>query len=91
MAQERLGHSLITLTADFGDQFAQAQVALVVYFINPDARFLVVSNGVTPFSILEGALLAYQGSHGTLELARNFGSAAQTLQLKVGEKQAHST
>lgn len=57
MAQERLGNNLITLTADFGDRFAQAQVELAVHTINPDSKFVVVSNEVTPFSILEGAFL----------------------------------
>lgn len=46
MAQERLTSSLITLTADFGDRFAQAQVELVVHSINPDAKLVVISNEV---------------------------------------------
>lgn len=57
MNRERLKNSVITLTADFGDRFAQAQMELVVHSINPQARFVVLSNEVTPFSILEGAFL----------------------------------
>lgn len=57
MSKERLKNSVITLTADFGDRFAQAQMELVVHSINPKARFVVLSNEVTPFSILEGAFL----------------------------------
>lgn len=49
--------SVITLTSDFGDRFAESQVELVVYSINPDAKFLVLTGDVTPFSILEGAFL----------------------------------
>lgn len=58
MSKERIEkNSLITLTADFGDRFALAQVELVIHRINPQARFIVLCNEVTPFSILEGAFL----------------------------------
>lgn len=54
---ERLRRPVITLISDFGDRFAQSQVELAVHSINPEVKFLVVSNEVTPFSILEGAFL----------------------------------
>lgn len=54
---ERTTNKVITLTADFGDNFALAQVGLVISSINPEAKFMVISNNVTPFSILEGAFL----------------------------------
>lgn len=57
MALEKLRDPVITLIADFGDKFAEAQVELVVSSINPQVKFVVVSNEVTPFSILEGAFL----------------------------------
>lgn len=58
MSKERLLPSnVITLTADFGDRFAQAQVELAVFAINPRARFVSLTNEVKPFCILEGAFL----------------------------------
>lgn len=48
---------IITLTSDFGDRFAEAQVEMVVHALNPDAKFLALTGEVTPFSILEGAFL----------------------------------
>lgn len=57
MNREKLRNTVITLTADFGDRFAQAQMELVVQSINPKARFVVLSHEVKPFSILEGAFL----------------------------------
>lgn len=46
---------LITLTCDFGDTFACAQLEAVIDSINPQAKFLLASNQITPFSIIEGA------------------------------------
>lgn len=57
MVKERTGDSVITLISDFGDRFAQAQVELAVHAVNPQVKFMLISNEVTPFSILEGAFL----------------------------------
>lgn len=48
---------VITLISDFGDDFAKAQLAIVINTINPQSKFIVASNEVKPFSILEGAFL----------------------------------
>lgn len=48
---------IITLTSDFGDTFAQSQLETVIHGINPNIRFIVASNEVTPFSIIEGAFI----------------------------------
>lgn len=48
---------VITLTSDFGDEFAKSQVELVINSINPEAKFIVLSNQATRFDILEGAFL----------------------------------
>lgn len=55
--EKEIKNTVITLVSDFGDKFAEAQVELVIHSINPNAKFVVVSNEVTPFSILEGAFL----------------------------------
>lgn len=52
-----LQKGIITLTSDFGDRFAEAQVEMVVHAVNPNAKFLALTGEVTPFSILEGAFL----------------------------------
>lgn len=57
MPGERLKEPVITLTTDFGDRFSQAQVELAVYSVNPNAKFIPISNEVTRHSILEGAFL----------------------------------
>lgn len=61
MNKERLTSGVITLTSDFGDRFALSQVELAVYSINPRAKFVVISNEVKPFSILEGAFFLAKG------------------------------
>lgn len=48
---------IITLVSDFGDTFAQSQIELEVYKINPEIKFIVGANDVTPFSILEGSFV----------------------------------
>jgi S-adenosylmethionine hydrolase len=48
---------IISLTSDFGEPFAQAQVETVIYSLNPDIKFVSVTERVTPFSILEGAFI----------------------------------
>lgn len=48
---------IITLTSDFGDTFAKSQLEAVIYSIAPDVKFLVASNEVTPYSILEGSFV----------------------------------
>lgn len=63
MTGERLKESVITLTADFGDRFSQAQVELSAYSVNPDAKFIPISNEVTRHSILEGAFLLAKSYH----------------------------
>ncbi len=57
MIKERIGEPVITLISDFGDRFALAQVELAVHAINYQVKFMLVSNEVTPFSVLEGAFL----------------------------------
>lgn len=49
--------AVITLTSDFGDDWARSQVELVVHSINPDAKFIPLENKVTRWSILEGAFI----------------------------------
>ncbi len=48
---------LITLTCDFGDRFATGQIESVIYDINPNAKFILASKEVTPYSITEGAFI----------------------------------
>jgi len=48
---------IITLTSDFGDTFAKSQLEAVIYSIAPEAKFLVASNEITPYSILEGSFV----------------------------------
>lgn len=48
---------IITLTSDFGDTFAKSQLEVVIHAINPHAKFIVASNEITPFSIVEGAFI----------------------------------
>jgi S-adenosylmethionine hydrolase len=52
-----MNNSIITLTSDFGDKFAESQIQLVIDGINPDAKFIVGHNAITPFSIVEGAFI----------------------------------
>lgn len=51
---------LITLTSDFGDDFAKSQLEAVIFSLNPKAKFLVCSNQITPYSIIEGAFTISQ-------------------------------
>jgi S-adenosyl-L-methionine hydrolase (adenosine-forming) len=48
---------IISLTTDFGDTFACSQCEVVIHGINPDVRFIIASNQITEFSILEGAFV----------------------------------
>jgi S-adenosylmethionine hydrolase len=48
---------IITLTCDFGDQFATGQIESVIYGINPEVKFILASKEVTPYSIVEGAFI----------------------------------
>ena len=48
---------IITLSSDFGDKFAEAQISLVIDTINPDAKFIIGESNITAFSILEGAFI----------------------------------
>lgn len=48
---------LITLTTDFGDDWARAQVELIIDGINPDVKFIPLENKITRWSILEGAFV----------------------------------
>lgn len=52
-----MNKKVITLTSDFGDTFAQAQLEVVIHSINPYAKFIIASNEVTPFSFIEGAFI----------------------------------
>ncbi len=56
-----MSQPVITLTCDFGDKFAVAQMELVAHTISPSTRFLVLSNEVTEYSIVEGAFLIQKG------------------------------
>lgn len=47
-------NKLITITSDFGDQFASAQLKAVVASLGFDGQ-IIENHEVTPFSILEGA------------------------------------
>ncbi|MEK7572051.1 MAG: SAM-dependent chlorinase/fluorinase [Patescibacteria group bacterium] len=51
---------IITLSSDFGDKFAEAQINLVITEINPDAKLIVGESNITAFSILEGAFIIQQ-------------------------------
>lgn len=48
---------VITVTTDFGDAFALAQLELVIAALNGEARIVNVSNTVSPFSVIEGAFV----------------------------------
>lgn len=48
---------IISLTSDFGEPFALAQVEAVIHTLNPHSKFIVASNNITSFSILEGAFV----------------------------------
>lgn len=52
-----MNQPIITLSSDFGDKFAEAQIALVIHGINPDAKFIIGESNITAFSILEGAFI----------------------------------
>ncbi|XVQ13094.1 SAM hydrolase/SAM-dependent halogenase family protein [Spirillospora sp. CA-255316] len=56
MSEER---PFISLTTDFGDAYT-ATCAGVVYTITPAANVLVLSDEVTPYAIVEGAMLLRQ-------------------------------
>lgn len=48
---------VVTLTTDFGDPFALAQLKLVIAALNEEVRIIDTSNDVAPFSIVEGAFV----------------------------------
>ncbi len=48
---------IISLTTDFGDTFACAQLETVILSINPDIKFVVASHQITAFSLIEGAFV----------------------------------
>lgn len=52
-----MNNKTITFISDFGEDFAKGQVETVIHSIDPQIRFITVSNVVTPFSILEGSFL----------------------------------
>lgn len=54
-------HPVITLTCDFGDKFAASQMELVAHVISPNTKFLVLSNEVKEYSIVEGAFVILKG------------------------------
>lgn len=56
-----MSQPVITLTCDFGDKFATAQMELVAHCISPSTRFLVLSNEVSEYSIVEGAFMIQKG------------------------------
>lgn len=51
---------IITLTCDFGDDFACSQLELVVHSLNPNIKFITTSKEVTPYSIIEGSFIISQ-------------------------------
>ncbi|MDQ3098646.1 MAG: SAM-dependent chlorinase/fluorinase [bacterium] len=64
---------IITLTCDFGDQFAAGQIESVIYGINPRAKFILASKEVTPYSIIEGAFIIQKFVPFTLENSIHIG------------------
>lgn len=48
---------VVTLTTDFGDKFALAQLELVIAALNEEVRVVTASNEIAPFSIIEGAFV----------------------------------
>lgn len=52
---------VITLTCDFGDKFAVAQMELVMHGISPITKFIVLSNEIKEYSIVEGAFVILKG------------------------------
>lgn len=51
---------LITITTDFGDEFAIAQLYSTIYQINPKAKIITVSNKIEPQNIKQGAFVIQQ-------------------------------
>lgn len=52
---------IITLTTDFGEDFARGQLETVIYRINSNIKVITLSNQVTPFSLIEGAFILLKG------------------------------
>lgn len=52
---------IITITTDFGEDFARGQLETVIYGINPNIKVITLSNQVTPFSLIEGAFILLKG------------------------------
>ena len=50
-------NALVTITTDFGDDFALAQLKAVLLTQNPQVEFITISNQTNKFSILEGAFI----------------------------------
>jgi S-adenosyl-L-methionine hydrolase (adenosine-forming) len=56
-----MSYPWISLTCDFGDTFAVAQMEMVVHSICPDIRFFILSNQVSEYSLIEGAFILLKG------------------------------
>lgn len=51
---------IITVTTDFGDDFALSQLKAVLLSLNPAAQIVVISNEISDYSIVEGAFILSQ-------------------------------
>lgn len=51
---------IITITTDFGDEFALSQLKAVLLSINPDVQIVVISNEISDYSIIEGTFVLSQ-------------------------------
>jgi len=54
--------NLITITTDFGDQFALSQLETVIYRTNPQAKIITFSNSIEPQNISQGAYVIQESS-----------------------------
>ncbi|HNT30622.1 MAG TPA: SAM-dependent chlorinase/fluorinase [bacterium] len=60
MSTDQNSGKIITITTDFGEHFATAQMEGVAYQMNPLAKIISVTDHITPFNILEGAFVLLQ-------------------------------
>lgn len=51
---------IITITTDFGDDFALSQLKAVLLSINPDVQIVVITNEISDYSIIEGTFILSQ-------------------------------
>ncbi len=51
---------IITITTDFGDDFALSQLKAVLLSINSDVQVIVISNEINDYSVIEGAFIISQ-------------------------------